>query len=362
MSAEFYPGALEIARLRRNMTVADVSSQSGISTRELRRIANGEAVPSGDTVEAISKALRYPAEFFRNSALELPASATFRAMKSMTKREAGAGLAAAALGGQLSLWLEREFDVPEAAIPDLAGWRPEDAANALRAGWGLGERPIGNLVRLLEAKGVRVFSLSEETLRLDAFATWIGTRPFVLLNGVKSAEHSRFDAAHELGHLCLHRDGQQGKEVEDEANRFAASFLMPAGDVVARRVFPALSNLIKAKARWGVSLSALVRRYCDLGLMKEDRAKWAYIEMSRKGYLKNEPEPIERERSAIWTQVLQAMWRERRSITDLSAELDLPVDEVQRLIFVNREELKSEPPLQRTAERVSFRVVKTSNG
>ncbi|MEG9883988.1 MAG: ImmA/IrrE family metallo-endopeptidase [Hyphomicrobiales bacterium] len=205
------------------------------------------------------------------------------------------------------------------------------------------DRPIGNLIRLLEAKGARVFSLSEETLRLDAFATWVDSRPFVFLNGAKSAERSRFDAAHELGHLCLHLDGQKGKKVKDEANTFAAAFLMPACDVIARRVFPTMQNLIDAKSRWGVALSALLRRYRDLMLMNEERARWLYVEMARKGFLKKEPRPIQREGSAIWTQVLQAFWRDRMTIGDLAEELALPTDEIESPIFVKRRGLRIIP-------------------
>jgi Zn-dependent peptidase ImmA (M78 family) len=339
------------------MTVAELSKRSLLSTRELRRIANSEVQPSSDSVVSIAGALGYPASFFYEGDLEMPESATFRAPASMTKREVGMVKASAALGARISAWLEAEFDVPEPDIPDLSGVHPEEAAKTLREMWGLAERPIGNLVRLLEAKGVRVLSLSDETLRLDAVATWIDARPYVLLNGVKSAERSRFDAAHELGHLCLHRDGQQGKEVEDEANLFSSTFLMPTGDVLARRVSPTMQNLIDTKSRWGVSLAALVHRYRGLGLMNEDRAKWLYIEMSRKGFLKKEPRPMPREGSTIWAQVLQSLWQERRSVADLALELSLPEDDLESLIFVNRSERKFDTPPNQQGTRTNLRLV-----
>ncbi|RBI65406.1 hypothetical protein DQ400_18155 [Vreelandella sulfidaeris] len=50
---------------------------------------------------------------------------------------------------------------------------------------------------------------------------------FVFLNIQKSSEHSRFDAAHELGHLTLHKHaGAHGKEAEREANAFASSLCL----------------------------------------------------------------------------------------------------------------------------------------
>jgi len=69
----------------------------------------------------------------------------------------------------------------------------------LRRLWGLGELPIKNIIHLLEAKGIRVFSLSIDSAQVDAFSMWHVNRPFVFLNTKKSCEHSRFDVAHKLG-------------------------------------------------------------------------------------------------------------------------------------------------------------------
>ena len=84
--------------------------------------------------------------------------------------------------------------------------------------------PIKNMIHLLEARGVRVLSLSIDTAQLDAFSMWHADTPFVFLNTKKSCEHSRFDVGHELGHLVLHRHaGAKGQEVEREANAFASA-------------------------------------------------------------------------------------------------------------------------------------------
>ena len=115
-------------------------------------------------------------------------------------------------------------------------------------GGGLESNSSKNMVHLFEAKGVRVFSLVEDTRTVDAFSVWRGTRPFAFLNTIKTGEHGRFDAAHELGHLVLHRHGgPSGRRAEDEANRFASSFLMPAADVIAR--LPRIHTLNQSKQR-----------------------------------------------------------------------------------------------------------------
>ena len=72
MSRAFFPSTLEIARLRRKITISELSKRSGVSTRELRRIAAGEAEPSQESVQAIAGALSYPVAFFYAGDLEMP--------------------------------------------------------------------------------------------------------------------------------------------------------------------------------------------------------------------------------------------------------------------------------------------------
>ena len=88
-----------------------------------------------------------------------------------------------------------------------------------------------------------------DALEVDAFSMWRQETPFVFLNTQKSAERTRFDAAHELGHLVLHRHGSpQGQDAEREANAFASAFLMPRASVLANAPRMAtLDHLIPAE-------------------------------------------------------------------------------------------------------------------
>src|SRR5205807_2630424 len=124
--------------------------------------------------------------------------------------------------------------------------------------WGLGQLAISHMVKLLETKGVRVFSLVENAKEVDAFSTWKGGTPYIFLNTYKSSSHNRYDAAHELGHLVLHKHGAVGGQVaEKEANLFAAAFLMPRSSVIAAAPrFATMPHLIQLKRKWLVSVSA----------------------------------------------------------------------------------------------------------
>ena len=116
--------------------------------------------------------------------------------------------------------------------------------------------------------------------KIDAFS-WAGIRDIVVLNPVKaSSSRSRFDLAHECGHLVMHRGMETGTpEREDQANRFAAAFLLPrAGFAREYGHRPRLSwgHLRDLKKRWGVSLAALVRRAYDLRLIGAREYQRAY--------------------------------------------------------------------------------------
>jgi Zn-dependent peptidase ImmA (M78 family) len=169
---------------------------------------------------------------------------------------------------------------------------------------------------------VGVFSLSEDTKSVDAFSCWRNAVPFAFLNTFKSAERSRFDAAHELGHLVMHGHGapQDSKQAESEADRFASEFLMPSDDVLSRiRYITSVTDLICAKKRWGVSVAALNYRLHKLDVVSDWQNRNLNIEISRRGYRKDEPEGLEREISVLWPQVFTALWRERVTRDEIAA-------------------------------------------
>ncbi len=253
----------------------------------------------------------------------------------MLAAERDAALAAGQLGFLVSDWVESKFELPEVKLPDLHLYQPELAAQALRQEWSLGEKPISNMIQLLESKGVRVFSLVENTTHINAYSLWRKGTPYVFLNTYMSSERSRFDAAHELAHLVLHQDGRvKGRPAEDQAHRFASAFLMPKADVLA--VLPRvnhLEQLMKAKLRWKVSLAALNYRVHKLGIVSDWKNRDFCIAISTNHYNTNEPYSIKRENSLVWEKVLRILWAEKTTHFDIAKELHIPESELSDLLF-----------------------------
>ncbi len=329
---------LSLARKRRRMTAKALAEAAGVAPLTITRLEKGENQPDEETVQALAKALDYPVEFFSQDDPETVDvdAASFRSLSKMSAKERDAAIAAGALGLQLSNWIEDRFDLPEANLPDLSQETdPEAASRYLRHIWAIGNRPVGNLIALLEAQGIRVLALSENTASVDAFSFWRDAKPYVFLNTFKTAERSRFDAAHELGHLVLHRHGgrHQSKNAEREADHFASAFLMPADDVKAH--FPRGANIsliLNGKRRWRVSAMALAYRLRQLGKLSDWQYKNVCVELSRRGFRKSEPGGIERETSSVLKKVLVHLWNDRTTKADIATDLGIPFDELEGLI------------------------------
>ena len=320
------------------MSSKELAQRTGLTAVTITRLEKFRNEPEPGTVDALAKALDFPKEFFFGPDIDElnKDAASFRSLTSMTAKEREAALAAGALAFMLSDWVVHRFNLPEANLIDLSQERdPARAARTVRQHWALGEQPISNMIRLLEKMGVRVFSLAENTRNVDAFSCWRDGVPYVFLNTMKSAEHSRFDAAHELGHLVLHKHGgpQQGRQAEQEANNFASSFLMPQADVSARVPYiTSLDQLVLAKRRWGVSVAALAYRLHRLEILSDWQYRMFCIQMNSTGYRTKEPNPLPREESAVWSKVLTQLWSERITKSHVAADLFIPVDEIENLV------------------------------
>lgn len=335
----FTPSRLGLARKRRGLTKKRVAELINISTRSLTAYEAGERAPTRETIERLAEALKFPPSFFEGPDLEeLSADAvSFRALSKMAAADRDRALAAGAVAFSFTDWLDDHFRLPAPGVPKLGpGIDPETAAQAVRVQWGLGEKPTPNLIHLLEMRGVRVFSVTQECRALDAYSLWRGDQPFVFLNTEKSGERSRFDAAHELGHLVLHwhHDPPQGRRAELEAHRFAAAFLMPAASILATAPrHPTLEQLIQLKKPWRVSVAAVAHRLHSLNALSDWQYRTLVIEIGKRGYLTSEPDPIERETSQVLNKIFAALRKEGVGRAAISEGLRVHQYDLDAIVF-----------------------------
>lgn len=197
-----------------------------------------------------------------------------------------------------------KVDFPNTEIPAdprmLTPENIEDLAVETRFAWSMGEGPVGNLVGVLEKHGVIVARKSVDAEYLDAFSEWRNedNRPYITLASDKESDaRSRFDAGHELGHMILHR-GITLRDfntsvihslMEQQAMRFSGAFLLPAAEFSDDLYSISLDAFRDLKAKWRVSISAMICRAADLGLIDEKQEKRLWMNMSRRKWRKREP-------------------------------------------------------------------------
>jgi Zn-dependent peptidase ImmA (M78 family)/DNA-binding XRE family transcriptional regulator len=337
-TAEFNPKRLTLARRRRGFTKTKLAELLGVEVRSITAYESDEFRPEPERLQKLAEVLQFPEQFFCGDDLDeiAPDIVSFRSMSKMTAGQRDSALGSGAIALMLGEWIEARFELPLADLPDLSQEpSPEAAADTLRRLWGLGELPVKNMIHLLEAKGIRVFSLSIDTAQLDAFSMWHGKTPFVFLNTRKSCEHSRFDAAHELGHLVLHRHaGAKGQEAEREANAFASAFLMPRASVLANAPrIATVEQLIRHKVYWTVSVAALAYRLHDVGLVSDWHYRTLCIEIAKRGYRKNEPNEASRETSQVLAKIFSALRDDDLSKADIADSLSVHTEEIDQLMF-----------------------------
>lgn len=334
----FEPARLAQARRLRGYLKSDLATAVGVTPAAISQFEGGLTNPSSATLARLALALRVPSAFLapgRRIATVSEDETNFRSLRSTTKVQRSQARAQVELLAELVATCETYLTFPEwDASLALRGQDPEEAANELRERWALGVGPIANVVTLLEAHGVVVARLPASD-RVDAFSCVVGGRPFVLLASNKQAtDRSRFDAAHELGHLLLHPDPLPGLgQAEVEAHRFAAAFLMPRLAITAELPpSPSLPRLLELKLRWRVSIQALIRRGFDLGTYSEASYRRAYQRMGSLGWRMAEPGDIgPPEQPQLLSRATQ-MLRSRFGEDVLSSRMELPGEDLEALM------------------------------
>jgi len=334
----FNPHRLTLVRERRGLSKGELAKAIDVDLRTIVAYESGEFTPSPEMLESLQDVLGFPVSFFRGDDLEKPHPdvASFRSLSKLKRSRRDMALAQGAIALYLNDWLESKFELPIANLPDLSSERsPEMAAVAIRQIWGIGEMPVRNVVHLLEAQGIRVFSLAIDTREVDAFSMWRENTPFVFLNNNKSSERSRYDAAHELGHLLLHRHSSpQGREAEREADIFAGAFLMPKANVISRSPrFTSIDDLIRLKRIWNVSVAAMNYRLHEVGMMSEWQYRTLSVQIAKRGYRTYEPDSAPRETSQLLPTMLSELYREGVTRGAIARVLNVPPSELEELMF-----------------------------
>lgn len=306
------PERLNQALAARGFSATELAARLDVTTTTLSRWRNRAQVPSAAAMELLAKELRVTAEWLTRPMRAAISKPNFRGSVAQLKQDRGLLQTRAEWLEEVAANFEEHVEYPDVTLPcvqarsvsEITTAMIEAAADACRKDWRMGDAPAGDILLLLENSGVIVAREETGVARIEGLSMWSNTgRPYVLLCADKgNAYRSRFDAAHELGHLILHRyietptDPRAYKLMETQAHLFAGAFLLPARGFVPEIGLPvSLHGLLQLKKRWGVSVGAMILRLRALGVIDEDGYLRLIKYRSAKWGQKREPNDEDRE-------------------------------------------------------------------
>lgn len=289
------PQLVLVARTRLGMSQTKLAKSLRRSQAYVSKLEAGLVTPDEETLVALAVALDVPVRYFEVKAQIYPQTLSFHRSKKTTQAELGRlwaemNMIRIMLHRLLaSVELEAQNELPTLELDEVG--TPMDAARYVRSALGLAPGPVRNLVQVVERAGVYVCGYDFRTSVVDGVSHVAsgGLPPLVFLNTKAPTDRMRWSLAHELGHLVLHR--YPTPTMEEEADRFASEFLMPALDIkplLRRRLDLGVVGTLKQV--WGCSMQSIYRRAKDLETISPRQYKRAMISMAP--MRKNEPHTL----------------------------------------------------------------------
>lgn len=304
----FVGARLREAREVRGLSMQQLAELLGVSRAAISQYEANQSSPHPGIMQRLAQTLNFPSGFFLLIEREQhEGEVFFRSKVATTKAARSRGQYKLRWLADIVAQLTKRLHLPP---PEFQPFEPEsnprrlgdsdidEAALELRRYWGLGEAPVANITWLLESHGAIVTRGEMFEPLMDSFSRWDAddAHPLIFLNADKSsAVRLRFDAAHELGHLLLHQRTSEeywGRELqlrEQQANRFASAFLLPAQAFGQDIAYPSLDALRALKPKWRTSISAMLLRAQHLGLVTDAHGERLWQNLGRRHWRTHEP-------------------------------------------------------------------------
>jgi len=243
------------ARVCLAITRTQVSERSGISTRRLTQLEEGEKTPTIDDLKVLSKTYKRTIAtlLLLKPPVEKPFPRDRRTVDSQhlevlhEKTIMAVRKARALATSHIELRQEMGVEIPKLTFFTSIIENPKDQAIRLRKLLNLDEiRELDNPNQILEAYiekveslGIAIFQLSLTQDRLRGFSITDEVIPVIgLKRGAESPAGKIFTLFHELGHIILNEGGlcdlseNTNIEIEKWCNAFAAEVLIPTQELL----------------------------------------------------------------------------------------------------------------------------------
>jgi Zn-dependent peptidase ImmA (M78 family)/transcriptional regulator with XRE-family HTH domain len=304
---DFKPERLKQALAARKFSQGQLATLVGVSAATISKWRSGDQSPEADTLDRLADKLSLASEWFTRPLLGAPLAPMYRSNAQALASARSKLEARMEWAQEIAMKLGEFASYPSVKIPARSFTDPdqisaadiEEAAQECRDLWCLGRSPVQDLALAVESAGVIFVREETEISSIEGLSSWseVLERPIILLSADKAnAFRSRFDLAHEVAHIVLHRyippatERARYKQIEKQAHQFAGAFLLPAETFVSGIQVPVtLDNLLILKQRWGVSVAAMLMRLETLGIIDADDKLSLFKRRSARWGAKSEP-------------------------------------------------------------------------
>jgi Zn-dependent peptidase ImmA (M78 family)/transcriptional regulator with XRE-family HTH domain len=301
---------LRSAREARGITATALAEILRITPAAISHYEKGAQSPGPEIMRALADKLSLPVRHFLRP-MPAPSVGTggfYRSMSAATKTDRVRAERRQAWVREIVAYLRGYVAFPKISLPsfgipadpnEISDSYIEAAAEEARKFWGLGSGPVAHCVWLAENNGVVAVHSPLGAETLDSFSEWADGTPYIFLGSERGcAVRDRLNVGHELGHLLLHRAiddkhkrfiPSDHRKMEEQANRFAGAFLLPAVSFGRDIYAVTLEALRGLKAKWKVSIGAMLKRAETLGFVSGHQLERTWITYSRRGWRLREP-------------------------------------------------------------------------
>ncbi|MDP3840997.1 MAG: XRE family transcriptional regulator [Oxalobacteraceae bacterium] len=328
------------ARLAAGLTLAALGEQVGVTHTAIQKYEKGTMTPPSSQLLKLARACGIRVEyFFRMHEVEL-LHPEFRKLITFGKT------AQEALKIKVVDLIEKRVELlgffpespilafePPAGLPQqiVSFDQIEAFSDQVRDAWKLGMDPISDLTDTLEALGLLVIVVDEESHGFSGLTATARTGdgrtyPIVAVSSRWPGDRQRFTLAHELGHLLLSGRLAAGINEEKACDYFAGAFLAPQTAVTQllgqHRRGLEWQELYALKHEFGLSMAGWLQRAKQCGLISDAVHLSMWKRFSAKGWRKGEPgNPVPKEHPRLFEQLVYRALAEQYVSESKAAEL-----------------------------------------
>jgi hypothetical protein len=114
-----------------------------------------------------------------------------------------------------------------------------------------------------------------------------------------------------------------------------------------------LTDFARLKATWGVSIQALIMRGAAIGNIDDVRKRSLFVQLSQRGWRKNEPVAVGQERPLLLWKTLQSLYGVRPYVP-ASEDLAIPPTVLRSIVPTPTREVSGATPIDASSSVVQF--------